>query len=120
MQDLAGDTTLGTLTPVQLYAGEAPIVNSRVTTATGVTLAKYEVYAINAAGEAIKHDPTGSAPATKAVGIAMQPIAAASSGPVLTGGALNHAALVWHASLDTLGKRQVQFAGTDIHIEKLL
>ena len=71
MQDLAGDTTLGTLTPVQLYAGEAPIVTSRVTTATGVTLAKYEVYAINATGEAIKHDPTGSAPATKAVGIAM-------------------------------------------------
>jgi hypothetical protein len=122
-QDLAGDNTLGTLTPLQLYAGEAPIVTSRVKGATGLTFAKFEVYALNAAGEAIKHDPTataGTAP-TFARGIMAQPLTVAASwNPCFTGGAFNHEALVWHASLTTLGARQVAFAGSDIHIEKLL
>jgi len=44
MQDLAGDTTLGTITITPLYAGEAPIVTSNIKAATGLTFAKYEVF----------------------------------------------------------------------------
>ncbi len=120
MRDLAGSTTLGTLTPVELYAGEAPIVTGDRQAATGVAFAKYEVFAEDATGKAIKHNPGGTAPATIAVGIFMQPVAAGGQGPVLLGGALNHEALVWHASLTTLEARRAQFNRTPIYIKKLL
>jgi hypothetical protein len=121
MRDLAGDTTLGTYTPVQLYAGEAPIVTFNYKTAAGVTLAKYEVFAVNSSGDAIKFDPAGSAPANKAVSIAMQPAAAASSFPNIQAGAINHEALVWPASgIATYALRRAAFQGTPIHIMRLL
>lgn len=121
MQDLAGDTTLGTLTPVQLYAGEAPIISNHITAASGVAFGKYEVYAMDATGKAIKYDPTataGTAP-TFAKGIFAQAIAAGAVGPVFEAGAFNHAALTWHASLTTFDARRAAFMGSDIHIMAL-
>lgn len=121
MRDLAGDTTLGTMTPVQLYAGEAPIVTYNIKAASGLTFAKYEVYAINAGGEAIKFNPGGSAPATIARGIMAQPIdTAAGWAPVFEAGAFNHEALVWPGSgAGTFALRRSFFAGSDIHIMQL-
>jgi hypothetical protein len=122
MQDLAADTTLGTYSPTQLWAGESPIVTSNIAAAAGVAFAKYEVYAVDASGNAIKHDPTataGTAP-TIAVGFFAQAVAAGQTGPVFIGGAPNHAALGWHASLTTLATRRAAFKGTDIHVMALL
>jgi hypothetical protein len=120
MGDLAGDSTLGTYTPVQVFAGEAPIVTYNRKTAAGVTLVKYEVYAVNAAGDAIKYDSAGSAPANVAVGIAAQAAAAASNFPTYEAGAFNHAALVWPVAADTFAERRAAFARTPINIMKLV
>lgn len=121
MGDLAGDSTLGTLVPVQLYCGEAPMTSFNYKTAAGVTLSQYEVFAVNASGDAIKFDPAGASPANKAVGIAAQPAAAASSFPNFEAGSFNHAALVWPASgMGTYALRRSAFVGTGIHIMRLL
>lgn len=123
MRDLAGDTTLGTMGSVQLYAGEAPIVTNWIQAASGLTFAKYEVYAVNAGGEAIKFNPGGSAPATIAKGIFAQPITvAAGKGPVYEAGIFNHEALVWPASgAATYALRKGFFSAgnPDIHLNIL-
>jgi len=52
-----------------------------------------------------------------------QPIDAATPGvfvPIFISGGFNHEALVWHANLDTLAKRQAAFAGTPVYVQQLL
>lgn len=119
MPDLAGSSEY-TATGVQLYSGEAPTVTTQYVAATGVTLAKYEVFAVSATGEAIKFAPGGVAPATVAVGIAAQPAVAGGPVPAFTGGAFNPAALVWPTDFDAYADQKAAFQGTDIHIQKLL
>lgn len=119
MQDLAADTTLGTFTPVQLYAGESDIVTNYYDAAAGVAFGKYEVFAVDATGKAIKYDNAGASPANVAVGITAQAIAAGARGPAFVGGSFNHAALTWPAGLTTFPLRRAAFARTNINIAEL-
>ncbi|AEY69573.1 decorator protein [Burkholderia phage vB_BceS_AH2] len=120
--DLAGNGTLGSYTPFQLWAGEKEIVTDHDPVAPNTTIAKYQVLAKNAAGQLVPHDPTASDETAKAVGVATQPIktgAAAASIGYYVSAFLNHEALVWHASLDTLAKRKAAFVGTEIRVGAL-
>lgn len=122
-KDIAAGGVLDSFTYTQLFAGDAEVVTSYAPISTALKTsgaAKYTVVAKNAAGELILHDPAGSAPANKAIGFISQKIPAGYTGtnnhPIHVGGFYNHAALVWHASLDTLAERKAAFEGTPIFI----
>jgi len=119
--DLAsGADAVGTLSPVNLWAGDDDVVTGEMVIASGLTFAKYEVLARNAAGEAIKFNPAGSAPDNVAYGVAAQPTTVAGNVPVFLGGCFNHTALVWPASgMGTYALRQSAFLRTPIRIGKL-
>ena len=70
MSDLAsGENAIGTFTPVQLYAGEAPISTESFTNSAAVV--KYEVLARNLTNnQLIPFVPGGSGDQTKAFAIA--------------------------------------------------
>lgn len=112
----AGNVDLGSYQPVHLFAGSADIVTDNFP--VGAALAQYQVFAVNAAGAAVPHDPAATDGTEKAVGIALY---AADSGSVVgyIGGDFNHEALVWDASLDTLAKRKAAFLRTNIAIKSL-
>lgn len=113
-QDIAaGQTVLGTMTPVQLFAGEAPTTTNDYEIDTGVTVAKYGIYALSAAGKVIVWDPAGSAPANAARVIASQDGVAGDRIAFFDGGNFNHAALTWPASLTTFEQRRAAFRSLD-------
>lgn len=116
----AGNVDLGSYAPVQLFAGSADVVTD--TFPVGADLAQYQVFAVNAAGGAVPHDPTASDGTEKAVGITLYAVTLANAGNVTgyIGGDFNHEVLVWHASLDTLAKRKAAFLRTNIAIKSLL
>lgn len=112
-EDIAsGQTVLGTMTPVQLYAGEAPIVTGDYEIAAGVTVVKYGVYALDATGKVIVWDPAGTAPATIPKVVASQAGVAGDRIAFFEGGYFNHAALVWPGSLTTFEPRRAAFGPT--------
>lgn len=123
--DLAGSSDLGTTQDPQLYAGESDIVTTYGTLLTGVNYAKYTVLGmITASGKYTTYDPAGVDGTEKAVAVLMQPVNTASpagdrAAPILTGGVLNHQALVWPAATDTLLERQAAFSGTNIVVQQL-
>jgi hypothetical protein len=53
----ASNLTLGTFSPVQLYSGEKPPVTTSYVVEDTAVLAKYEVVALNSAGEVCAWDP---------------------------------------------------------------
>ena len=116
----AGNVDLGTYSPVHLFAGSADIVTDNFP--VGANLAQYQVFAVNAAGAAVPHDPTASDGTEKAVGITLYAVTLSAGGNVAgyIGGDFNHEVLVWHASLDTLAKRKAAFLRTNIAIKSLL
>ena len=116
----AGNVDLGTYSPVHLFAGSADIVTDNFP--VGASLAQYQVFAVNAAGAAVPHDPTASDGTEKAVGITLYAVTQSAGGNVAgyIGGDFNHEVLVWHASLDTLAKRKAAFLRTNIAIKSLL
>lgn len=126
---LAGNGDLGSSEPFHLFAGEAPILTDGGLFAADV--AQFQVIAKNADGAFVPHDPTATtgagtsedptkpAPQALAIGIAAQPVKNGGTGPYYFGGIFNHAALVWHASLDTYEKRQAAFDRSQIHIGQL-
>lgn len=116
----AGNVDLGTYSPVHLFAGSADIVTDHFP--VGGNLAQYQVFAVNAAGAAVPHDPTASDGTEKAVGITLYAVTQAKGGNVAgyIGGDFNHEVLVWHSSLDTLAKRKAAFLRTNIAIKSLL
>lgn len=118
---IAGDLDLGSHQPVQLFAGEAPIITDNFP--VGADLEQYEVFALDANGIAVKHAP-GAADGTEiAAGIACYAVVNGTDTTVAayTGGFFNHEALVWEASLDDLAKRKAQFTSTGtIKIGRLL
>ena len=110
----AAGRTVGTFTPEQLFAGEAPVITENGT--AGGTYAAHQVLGRNAAGNLVAHDPTaggGSASEAKAIGIALFAGNASTQTKAAsyTGGFFNHEAVVWHASLTTLAQRKAAFAG---------
>ncbi|BES53361.1 MAG: head decoration protein [Aeromonas veronii] len=116
----AGNVDLGTYSPVHLFAGSADIVTDHFP--VGANLAQYQVFAVNAAGAAVPHDPTASDGTEKAVGITLYAVTQSAGGNVAgyIGGDFNHEVLVWHSSLDTLAKRKAAFLRTNIAIKSLL
>lgn len=116
----AGNVDLGTYSPVHLFAGSADIVTDNFP--VGANLAQYQVFAVNAAGAAVPHDPTASDGTEKAVGITLYAVTQSAGGNVAgyIGGDFNHEVLVWHSSLDTLAKRKAAFLRTNIAIKSLL
>lgn len=116
----AGNRDLGTFTPVELFAGSADVVTD--TFPVGADLETYQVFAVNAAGAAVPHDPTASDGTEKAVGITCFAVTLSAGGHVsgYIGGDFNHEALKWHASLDTLAERKAAFLRTNIAIKSLI
>lgn len=93
-----------------MLAGDWPVLTDNIKAAAGVQFAAYEVFAISAAGEAIKLDQAGAAPANLARGIACQATTAAGQVfPFFKGGCFNHEELVWPAAVDTLAERRAIF-----------
>lgn len=119
--DLAGSWYGTGFRPQQLWAGESEKVTESRPKAAGIAFAKYEVYAVDANGNAIKFDPAGAAPANKPHGFTAQPVTAESAfvqGYV--SGSPNHEALVWPESLDTFEKRRAAFyESRGMFVEKL-
>lgn len=120
--DLAGSWKGEGFRPQQLWAGESEKVTESRPKAAGLAFAKYEVYAVDASGNAIKYDPTAAdTPAGKPHGFTAQPVTAASAyvqGYV--SGSPNHEALVWPVSLDTFEKRRAAFyESRGMFVEKL-
>lgn len=111
---LAGNVDLGTHLPTHLFAGEAPIITD--TFLVGADLEEYQVFALNASGEAVPHNPTAIAdsPELVAVGITCFAVDATTMDNVsgYVGGFFNHETLVWHASLTTLAQRKAVFGST--------
>lgn len=116
----AGQRDLGTYSPVQLFAGSSDIVTDNFP--VGADLVQYQVFAVNAAGAAVPHDPTANDGTEKAVGITAYAAKLSAGGNVAgyIGGDFNHEALVWHTSLDTLAERKAAFLRTNIAIKKLV
>lgn len=119
--DLAAYTDLGSYTPTQLFAGDAPIVTTDYPCAAATVLAKYQVVAI-VADKLVAHNPGASDGSQIAVGITCQAKAAQSADKQVTiyrAGCFNHAALVWHTDSDTLAERKAAFVRTPIVIEQI-
>ena len=127
-RDLVGGLeNVGSFEPLQLWAGEMPIITDHGTAKDGTTLAKYAVVAKDADGFLVAHNPAGTggtASTAVAIGITAQPVAASGANvdvPIFVGGYFNHEALVWNASTDTLAERVAVFAGLQtIRIGRLL
>jgi hypothetical protein len=116
MSDLAAGGTISTPDmPVQLWAGEAPIITGQSTAVRAVT--QYQVVVLTDAG-------VNAADATANDGakcvIAAQPAAIGQAVPYFSGGFFNHAVLGWPSAIDTLAKRKAMFAGTTIKIGSVL
>lgn len=112
MQDrVAGSRQVGEFTPVQLFAGEAPITTEPGTTA--VALAEYQVVGrLTSNGNYVPHTPGASDGSQNVAGIAVYAVNGTTQTKVeiYTGGFFNHEALVWHATLTTLAQRKAAFS----------
>lgn len=121
-QKLAGNGNNGTYTPFNLYAGEKEVVHDRAKVAAGVAVQQFQVLAKNANGELIIYDPTASAPANKALCVALNAKASGETNrslSVAVSAFYNHEALIWPATIDTLAKRKLAFEGTEIRVGAL-
>lgn len=104
-QDIAaGQTVLGTFTPVQLFAGEAPIVTGDYELAIDVV--KYQVVAVSAEGQIVAYA------ADLPLLIASQPGVIGDRIAFFEGGYFNHEALVWPETLTTYEARRAAFGVT--------
>jgi 3-dehydroquinate dehydratase len=126
----------GTYTPPDLFAGESQIVTNRALVLSGQNLARFTVVALNANGKLVAHDPTATvavsggasgqtapAPQSRIAGVLIDAVNASAgdvSAAYYSEGVFNHAALTWHASLDTLEKRRNACVGTKIDVAGLL
>lgn len=101
-QDIAaGQTVLGTFAPVQLYAGEAPIVTGDYELAADV--AKYQVVAVDATGKIVAYAADLDLVIASQAGVTGDRIA------FFEGGYFNHEALVWPEGVDTYEARRALF-----------
>lgn len=100
-----------------LYAGSGPWNTTQMQVANATALEQFQVLALFGGKLVVATD------ANEAFAIAAQPIEAATPGvfvPIFISGGFNHEALVWHATLDTLAKRQAAFARSPIYVQQLL
>lgn len=139
---LAGNDTLGTYAPNQLFSGESDIVTGPETILAGQVLDKYTVMGrIAASGKLVAQVPTANdgsqnadcilmhavnttaASATTALGVVV-PSASGAAADLITetysGGVFNPDLLVWPAATTTLLARKAAFARTNIRIQRPL
>lgn len=115
MQELASGAQVGTYTPQQLFAGEAPIITDSAVALADVT--QYQLIAVTA---------TGVTPFVVGTHTAPQAAIAAIAGttgkqiPYYDAGKFNHEAITWPGSLDTLAKRKNALHGTPIFVGHLI
>lgn len=116
VNDIASYDVVGTYTPEQLFAGDAPIVTGNANATAAI--AKYQVCALTAAG--ILPFVVGTHTAAQLV-IAAQAADSGENCPYYSAGYFNHAALGWpaDASLDTFAERRAFCGGSTIKIGKL-
>jgi hypothetical protein len=108
-----GDPAAETVTQVGLFAGDRPVATKTVTISSGADVAKYAVLGkVDASGEyklcdlaAVDGSAVPRAIACYDVDSSGADVVAA----VYTAGFFNHAALVWHASFDTLAEKLAAF-----------
>ena len=121
-KDLAYGGVAGTVTNVQVFAGDAPIITEEAIVTSGNNLAKYTVVAkITASGKIKAYTPGASDGSQFPIGVLTQAADATSAdvrAAIYTSGFFNDAILVWpsNAACDTLIERQALFAGKDIRI----
>jgi hypothetical protein len=98
MNDLAAGGLIGSLNPVQVFAGDIDVVSRGEMYEGGLTIAQYTVMARNAAGNLIAWVKGADDETGVIVGIAAQPITTAAntpaSGPTFIGGFFNFDILV--------------------------
>ena len=116
---LAGNSSLGSWEPVQLFAGEGPIITDGGT--VGVAFTKYQVIAIRSAdGLLVPFDPTAEDTGAEiAIGIANEAGVVGATAPYYRAGVFNHEALTWPASLTTLAQRKAAFERSQVVIKAL-
>lgn len=114
-----GVTASSTGTTVNLVAEDVGTAGNSITIVEGVTSASFTVSGATLTGANAAED----VPSGDAVGVAMQPVDAATPGawfPVRVGGIFNHEALVWPVGLATLEQRKRAFDGTMLGCRQLL
>lgn len=112
-------TAVASGTTVALTSEEIGTAGNALTIVEGVTSASFTVSGATLTGANAAED----VPSGNAIGIAAQPVAAATPGamlPYFTGGIFNHQALVWPAGLVTIEERKRVFDGTNIGVRQLL
>lgn len=114
LQDLAADEDLGTMTPFQLWIGEAQIVSDSAPALDDID--KYQVCALTDTG--ITPFVVADHTANQAV-VAAQPAVTGAQTPYWNAGKFNHEALVWPVELDTLPKRKAFLIGTMLGVGHL-
>lgn len=118
VNDLAGSNlTLGSYTPEQLYAGDAPIHTDAAK--SGSVITKYEVVKksnVSGVWTVTRVANVGSDTGKDYVIAAQGATAAGKDTPYFDAGNFNHAVLVWPADLTTLAARKAFFGGTPIFI----
>ena len=100
-----------------LYAGSGPWNTTQMQVADGLAIEQFQVLALFGGKLVAATD------SNQAFAVAAQPIDTTTPGvfvPIFISGGFNHEALVWHATLDTLAKRQAAFAGTPVYVQQLL
>lgn len=117
VNDLAGGGDIGTYTPEQLFAGDAPIHTGAAPATTDIS--KYEVVKKTVATGAVARVANVGSDVGQDYVIAAQPTANGKACPYYDAGHFNHAVLIWPADLDTLVKRQAFFRGTMIFIGEI-
>lgn len=115
---LAGNESLGSWQPKQIFAGQSDIVTDDGET-VAVAFAQYQIVSRLTAGGIAPYNPAGADGSQVAIGIACQAGTVGKTAQWYTGGVFNHDALVWPASVDTLVKRKSVFARTNIQISSL-
>jgi hypothetical protein len=98
MNDLAAGGSMGSLNPIEVYAGDIDIESRGEIYEGGQTIAQYTVMARNAAGNLVPWVKGASDTTAVIVGIAAQPLVTAAatpaSGPTFIGGFFNFNILV--------------------------
>lgn len=107
--------------PQEQYGGEADVVSTSGTIASGNDLARLTVVArTEADNKLVPYNPAGSGGAEVAYGITAEAIDASSAdavGPVYIGGVFNPDELVWGGSV-TAAQIERAFDGTNIALRK--
>lgn len=130
------NTSAGTFTPAQLFAGYADVRTQTGTVLSGQTLVAGQVVALDSAGKIVAHLPsdvadldasgdTVNVPTSKAKAVGIMCLDVDASGGDKAGtyyisGAFNIAALTFHADSNTTALKQAVFAGTPISVHAVI